>query len=54
VEEAIEKGREVYVVGATGTTQRRLEKLGLYQKLSVERTSLNREQALQQAVASLG
>ena len=53
VEEAIEKGREVYVVGANGTTQRRLEKLGLFQKLPAERTSVGRHEALQQAVAAL-
>jgi len=53
VEEAIEKGRQVFVVGASGTTQRRLEKLGLYQKLPAERTSLGRRDALQQAVSSL-
>jgi len=53
VEEAIEKGRQVFVVGASGTTQRRLEKLGLYQKLPAERTSLSRREALQQAVRSL-
>ncbi|MFZ9606837.1 MAG: sodium-independent anion transporter, partial [Vulcanococcus sp.] len=53
VEEAIEKGREVFVVGATGTTQRRLEKLGLFQKLPAARTSISRRDALQQAVAAL-
>jgi SulP family sulfate permease len=53
VEEAIEKGRQVFVVGAAGTTQRRLEKLGLYKKLPAERTSLSRLDALQQAVADL-
>jgi SulP family sulfate permease len=53
VEEAIEKGRQVYVVGAADTTRRRLEKLGLYKKLPSERTSLTRHQALQQAVASI-
>lgn len=53
VEEAIEKGRQVFVVGAAGTTQRRLEKLGLYKKLPAERTSLSRREALQQAVAGL-
>jgi SulP family sulfate permease len=54
VEEAIEKGRQVFVVGATETTQRRLEKLGLFQKLPSDRTSLSRHAALQQAVANLG
>jgi SulP family sulfate permease len=54
VEEAIEKGREVFVVGATGTTQRRLEKLGLYQKLTPDRTNLSRRDALQRSVAAMG
>jgi SulP family sulfate permease len=53
VEEAIEKGRQVYVVGASGTTRRRLEKLGLYKKLPPERTSLSRRDALVDAVAGL-
>jgi SulP family sulfate permease len=53
VEEAIEKGRQVFVVGASGTTQRRLESLGLYAKLPAECTSLNRREALQRAVTSL-
>jgi SulP family sulfate permease len=53
VEEAIEKGREVFVVGASGTTQRRLETLGLFDKLPAERTNLSRREALQQAVGSL-
>jgi SulP family sulfate permease len=53
VEEAIEKGRQVFVVGATGTTERRLEKLGLFRKLPPQRTSLSRRDALELAVASL-
>jgi SulP family sulfate permease len=53
VEEAIEKGPQVFVVGAADTKQRRLEKLGLFNRLPAERTSLSRHQALQQAVASL-
>ncbi|QVV68954.1 SulP family inorganic anion transporter [Synechococcus sp. LA31] len=53
VEEAIEKGREVFVVGASGTTLRRLEKLGLFKKLPAERTTIARHAALQQAVAAL-
>lgn len=53
VEEAIEKGRQVFVVGASGTTRQRLEKLGLYAKLPLERTTLSRHDALQQAVAAL-
>jgi len=53
VEEAIEKGRQVFVVGATDTTRRRLEKLGLFQKLPSERTSLSRFEALRQAVSGI-
>lgn len=53
VEEAIEKGRLVYVVGAADTTQRRLEKLGLYKKLPADHISISRREALEQAVASL-
>ena len=53
VEEAIEKGRQVFVVGAAGTTQRRLEKLGLYSKLPAERINISRRDALEQAVAGL-
>lgn len=53
VEEAIEKGRQVFVVGASGTTERRLEKLGLFKTLPPERTSISRREALEQAVASL-
>jgi SulP family sulfate permease len=53
VEEAIEKGRQVYVVGAADTTRRRLEKLGLFSKLPSERTTVNRKQALQEAVATI-
>ena len=54
VEEAIEKGREVFVVGASGATQRRLEKLGLYKKLTPDRTNLSRRDALQRSVAAIG
>ncbi|MFQ6537651.1 MULTISPECIES: bicarbonate transporter BicA [Aphanothece] len=50
VEEAIEKGRQVFVVGATGTTRQRLEKLGLFAKLPPENASLSRSEALQQAL----
>ncbi|MFO7629555.1 MAG: SulP family inorganic anion transporter, partial [Prochlorococcaceae cyanobacterium] len=53
VEEAVEKGRTVFVVGASGTTQRRLEQLGLYKKLPAEHTSLSRREALQRAVDGL-
>jgi SulP family sulfate permease len=53
VEEAIEKGRQVFVVGASGTTRQRLEKLGLFAKLPAEHGSLDRRAALQRAVDGL-
>ncbi len=53
VEEAIEKGREVFVVGASGTTRQRLEKLGLYAKLPPQHHQLSREEALRRAVETL-
>jgi SulP family sulfate permease len=53
VEEAIDVGRQVYVVGASGTTRRRLEKLGLFNKLPSRRTEISRRDALQAAVAAI-
>ena len=53
VEEAIEVGRQVFVVGASGTTRRRLEKLGLFSKLPSERTEIDRREALRTAVAGM-
>jgi SulP family sulfate permease len=53
VEEAIEVGRQVFVVGASGTTRRRLEKLGLFSKLPAERTEIDRREALRTAVAGI-
>ena len=53
VEEAIEVGRQVFVVGASGTTRRRLEKLGLFNKLPAERTEIDRREALRTAVMGI-
>ena len=53
VEEAIEVGRQVFVVGASGTTRRRLEKLGLFSKLPAERTEIDRREALRTAVMGI-
>jgi len=54
VEEAIEVGRNVYVVGARGTTLKRLEKLKLYEQLPQNHIDLTRHQALVHAVEALG
>ncbi|MEX0589337.1 MAG: STAS domain-containing protein, partial [Cyanobium sp.] len=53
VEEAIEAGRNVYVVGAQGTTRKRLEEFKLFAKLPQDHTDLTRHQALVHAVEAL-
>jgi SulP family sulfate permease len=53
VEEAIEAGRNVYVVGARGTTRKRLEEFRLFERLPQDHTDLTRHQALRHAVASV-
>jgi SulP family sulfate permease len=53
VEEAIEAQRNVYVVGAQGTTRKRLEKFKLFDKLADDHTDLTRHQALVHAVQTL-
>jgi SulP family sulfate permease len=53
VEEAIEEGRNVYVVGAQGTTRKRLEEFRLFERLPEDHTDLTRHQALIHAVGSL-
>lgn len=54
IEEACDKGRHVFVVGAAGQTKRRLEKLGVLQKLPPQHLLMDRKEALEQAVALLG
>jgi SulP family sulfate permease len=53
VEEAIEAGRNVYVVGARGTTRQRLDQFKLYEQLPSDHTELTRQQALTHAVQAL-
>ena len=53
VEEAVEAKRQVYVVGARGTTRRRLEKLGLYRKIATDHIEIELHEALDQAVSAL-
>ena len=53
VEEAIEAGRNVYVVGARGTTRERLDQLKLYEQLPPDHTELSRHQALTHAVQAI-
>ena len=53
IQEAIEKGRQVFVVGATGQTLRRLEKLGITELVPVQNFYTDRAEALKIAVTSL-
>ncbi len=50
IREAVEKGRHVFIVGATGKIKRRLEKLGIIQLLPPQHLVMDRKEALQQAV----
>ncbi len=52
VEEAIDAGRDVFVVGATGKTRQRLEKLGLLSKVPEDHLDLSRKEALSKALAA--
>lgn len=51
IEEAIEKDRHVYIVGAAGQTRRRLESLGVLNIVPSSNTSLSRTEAIRQAVS---
>ncbi|MEM8806747.1 MAG: SulP family inorganic anion transporter [Cyanobacteria bacterium P01_G01_bin.38] len=53
VEEAVEKGRHVYVVGAAGQTKRRLEKLGVLGLIPSENLYMDRTEALKSAVSKV-
>jgi SulP family sulfate permease len=53
VEEAVEKGRSVYVVGACDVTRRRLEKLKMFELLPSDHTEISRREALERAVSAL-
>lgn len=51
IKDAVEKGRQVFIVGATGSVKRRLEKLGIFDLLPPQNLMENRVEALRQAVA---
>jgi len=53
VEEAVEARRHVYVVGAAGTTRKRLEALKLFELLPADHTQLSRGEALAAAVQAI-
>lgn len=49
--EAIDKGRHVFIVGATGSIKRRLEKFGILKRIPPHHLMIDRTEALRQAVA---
>ncbi|AFY37415.1 sulfate transporter [[Leptolyngbya] sp. PCC 7376] len=53
IEEAVDKDRDVFIVGAAGQTRRRLEKLKLFSKVSPDRCLMSLEEALKQATLTV-
>ncbi|MEB3268328.1 MAG: SulP family inorganic anion transporter, partial [Leptolyngbya sp.] len=51
IEEAVEKGRQVFIVGAAGQTKRRLEKLKVFNVVPPQNLYMDRAEALRSAVA---
>ncbi len=51
IKEAVEKGRQVFIVGATGKIKRRLERFGILKLLPQNHLLMDRTEALKQAVA---
>ena len=53
VEEAVEKGADVYIVGAVGQTKRRLEKLKMFEIVPTENLFMDRAVAIREAAAKI-
>ena len=53
VEEAVDKGRQVFIVGAAGQTKRRLEKLKVFKLLPPQNLYMDRGEALKYAVSNI-
>lgn len=53
IEEAIDKECNVFIVGATGQTKRRLEKLGIWARIPPQHLLADRTEALRQCAAAL-
>ncbi|NET91478.1 MAG: SulP family inorganic anion transporter, partial [Kamptonema sp. SIO1D9] len=51
IQDAIDKGRHVFIVGAEGKIKKRLEKLGIWSILPPNHVGISRLEALQQALA---
>ena len=50
IEQAIEKGLEVFIVGASGPVKKRLDKFGIFDMIPNQHQFSSREQALRQAI----
>ncbi|NET50627.1 MAG: SulP family inorganic anion transporter, partial [Merismopedia sp. SIO2A8] len=50
IKEACEKGRQVFIVGATGSIKRRLERFGILALIPTKNLLVDRTEALRQAV----
>ncbi len=53
IEEAVENGREVFIVGAAGQTKRRLGKLGVFEVVPPDRLYMDRAEALKNAALTV-
>jgi SulP family sulfate permease len=53
VEEAVENGRHVFIVGASGQTKRRLGKLNVFNLIPPDNLYMDRAEALKEAVATI-
>ncbi len=54
INEAIEKGRQVFLVGVSGQAEKRLRKLGVMERIPEQNITSDRTLALRQAVDSVG
>jgi sulfate permease, SulP family len=54
IRDAVDKGRQVYIVGIAGKVKERLEKLGILKIISPDHLFTNRTDALRQAVETTG
>ncbi len=54
IQDAFDKGRQVFIVGAAGKIKRRLEKFGILDQLPPENLLMDRTAALRQAIAHIG
>ncbi|MEO1186485.1 MAG: STAS domain-containing protein, partial [Cyanobacteria bacterium J06636_27] len=50
IKDALDKGRHVFIVGATGKIKQRLQKLGIFNMLPPNHVVMEREEALRQAL----